>query len=1046
MLNPNSRTFIPTDTDFGQQWHLRNTGQGGGTAGADIAAETAWDSARGAGVRVSVIDNGMDVGHQDLAAAIVGGAGFFQNNGMGGVNFVQSLTGFPDSDHGTFCSGMAIARANNATGGCGVANQADFLPIACLGDQVGTQATLARAISYAADPTQEVSGANPADGADVISCSLGPNGADWDMTATLQTAIDFATTNGRGGLGTPIFWAVSNGNVEIQFDEVCSYANTIHVGRSTRMDLEDNSAHGPELDFLATGVDVFSTGSGGGYRTDTGTSFAAPTAAGVGALMLSVNPDLTWQQVRQNLRDTAEQIGGVVYDGAGHNDDYGWGRINAADAVCAVANVADLDTPTLTFNDVPEGETTARAVVFSVQRCGTSTFQIISGPSVTSGPGSFGTLPSPTATLPAGGAAVRQARLWLSFTGTNDGDTTTGTVTVRLVETGEQWVIPITANTIARPTVAVALVLDQSGSMADPSGVPSLPTRNDVLHFSAPVFVNVLPEQDGIGIVAFDTDAYDRMAIATAGPPSAFDPTRSTALTTIAAHSPNPAGMTAIGDGIEKAKNLLDPVTGFDNKATVVFTDGHETASKYIADVAGSINDRVFAIGLGTADQLKPASLQAIANGTGGYLLMTGNLGNDDLFRLSKYYLQILAGVTNHDVVLDPDGHLLPGQVLRIPFRLNEADIETDVILLSDWPPQAFIFALETPAGDIIDPSSVGALGGQFVTGNGVSYFRMTLPVALGAGAHAGKWNAILAINPRYYRPNDDYTHGPVGGGKIPSNGLRYSLSVHSYSGLRLVGSLSQTSNEPGATVTVKGVLSEYGVPIESDRASVKAELEKPDGTKSTLTLAETDPGSYEATFTATQPGVYPIRLLANGKSMRGRTFTREHLLSAAVWQGGDNPPPNSHNPDPEDPQHVDPKDVWCRLIACFFDSNVLTDEAIKRLREAGVDIEALRKCLIRLCRKSRPTTSVSSNPRPAVASVATTLTPVSQLAQTFARATEASVMSINDDDVQELIGAFGTRGTETIKAMLDASDSYTKPDDDCGCGDKTGDNKKENN
>ncbi len=590
----------------------------------------------------------------------------------------------------------------------------------------------------------------------------------------------------------------------------------------------------------------------------------------------------------------------------------------ALTAACVSVDIADLDTPTLTFNDVPEGETTARAVVFSVQRCGTSTFQIISGPSVTSGPGSFGTLPSPTATLPAGGAAVRQARLWLSFTGTNDGDTTTGTVTVRLVETGEQWVIPITANTIARPTVAVALVLDQSGSMADPSGVPSLPTRNDVLHFSAPVFVNVLPEQDGIGIVAFDTDAYDRMAIATAGPPSAFDPTRSTALTTIAAHSPNPAGMTAIGDGIEKAKNLLDPVTGFDNKATVVFTDGHETASKYIADVAGSINDRVFAIGLGTADQLKPASLQAIANGTGGYLLMTGNLGNDDLFRLSKYYLQILAGVTNHDVVLDPDGHLLPGQVLRIPFRLNEADIETDVILLSDWPPQAFIFALETPAGDIIDPSSVGALGGQFVTGNGVSYFRMTLPVALGAGAHAGKWNAILAINPRYYRPNDDYTHGPVGGGKIPSNGLRYSLSVHSYSGLRLVGSLSQTSNEPGATVTVKGVLSEYGVPIESDRASVKAELEKPDGTKSTLTLAETDPGSYEATFTATQPGVYPIRLLANGKSMRGRTFTREHLLSAAVWQGGDNPPPNSHNPDPEDPQHHGDPDGVCAIVDCL--------------------------------------------------------------------------------------------------------------------------------
>ncbi len=242
-------------------------------------------------------------------------------------------------------------------------------------------------------------------------------------------------------------------------------------------------------------------------------------------------------------RDTCDKIGGVVYDGNGHNDDYGWGRVNAARAVCTAGRTIELQTPAITFNDVPEGELTARAIVFSVITCQAATFQIVAGPTVTAGPGSFGTLVSTNAALPGTGAiSTREARLWLSFTGTNDGDITTGEVTVRLVETGQEWVIPISANTIARPTVACVLVLDQSGSMQDSSGLPGFATRNDVLKFAAPVFVNVLQENNGIGMVDFDHDAYVRMNVATAGPPSAFDPTRATALGVIAAHAPNPAG------------------------------------------------------------------------------------------------------------------------------------------------------------------------------------------------------------------------------------------------------------------------------------------------------------------------------------------------------------------------------------------------------------------------------------------------------------------------------------------------------------------------
>jgi hypothetical protein len=140
----------------------------------------------------------------------------------------------------------------------------------------------------------------------------------------------FAAQRGRRGRGTPIFWASSNGtNVDIGRDQVVSHPNVIAVGRSRRDDTEDHSARGAQLDFLAPGVNVVSTGSGGGTRTDTGTSFAAPLAAGVGALALAVNPDLSAEELCLAMRASCDKIGGAAYDAQGHHPDYGHGRVNA---------------------------------------------------------------------------------------------------------------------------------------------------------------------------------------------------------------------------------------------------------------------------------------------------------------------------------------------------------------------------------------------------------------------------------------------------------------------------------------------------------------------------------------------------------------------------------------------------------------------------------------------------------------------------------------------------------------------------------------------
>jgi thermitase len=286
-------------------------------------------------MRVAVIDNGMQVSHPDLRDGIVGG-GHFLTNGLGSATFVRfqaGVPGFPDKWHGTFCMGMAGARMNNGRGGCGSAPDAELIAVACANDQIGTQATLARAVAYAADPSREDADADPAEGADVIACSLGPNGADWDLTSVLDLAIHFAATQARAGRGVPVFWAVSNGNVEVTRDEVSSHPDVIGVGRSDRNDLADGSAFGPELDFLAPGVDVFSTASRGRYEFSTGTSFAAPLAAGVGALVLALNPQLTAADVRDRLRATCDQVGNVVYDAEGHHLEYGFGRVNAERAV-----------------------------------------------------------------------------------------------------------------------------------------------------------------------------------------------------------------------------------------------------------------------------------------------------------------------------------------------------------------------------------------------------------------------------------------------------------------------------------------------------------------------------------------------------------------------------------------------------------------------------------------------------------------------------------------------------------------------------------------
>lgn len=601
-------------------------------------------------------------------------------------------------------------------------------------------------------------------------------------------------------------------------------------------------------------------------------------------------------------------------------------------------------TNTLNFVDIPEGEETVRGVVFEVITCGILNFNIAAGPGA-----DFGTPFGTSVTVDPGNGAVRgEAIVWISYQGTNDGDMASGSVTIECPETGESWVVSISANTVARPTVGVALVLDKSGSMQDDIGDGR--SRNDLLVEAAQIFANVIQEDNGIGIAAFDEDADKVMDIKVAGPPGAIISSgRTEAIMNIAAHVPNPNGFTSIGDGAEKGNELmLAAGSSFDETAMIVFTDGKENRGKYIADVSGLIGDEVFAIGLGTASDLNAAALAELCNNSGGELLLTDTIDPmDDFFKLSKYYLQVLAGITNVDIVTDPEDLIGPGEVHQIPFVLNETDVSHDVVLLTPAP-EAIQMVLETPTGDIIDPGFASAsVGVTHVMGSGVSYYRVTLPVVGpgGQAAREGTWKATLKVDDKALKKYlGSLDNRPDLFEQIAAHGVRYNLSVYSLSNLRLVGTLSQDSYEPGAKLSLRCVLTEYGQPLRG-AAAVTAGLTRPDGTTSSLVLDRVGEGVFETELTAGISGVYAAHAKATGKTARGRNFTREHIFTAAVWRGGDRPFPTSD----DDPARA--AECLCRLLDCVLSDKVLSGEFRERLKKIGVDLDALRACVDAWCR-----------------------------------------------------------------------------------------------
>ena len=199
----------------------------------------------------------------------------------------------------------------------------------------------------------------------------------------------------------------------------------------------------------------------------------------------------------------------------------------------------------------------------------------------------------------------------------------------------------------------------------------------------------------------------------------------------------------------------------------------------------------------GQPQNTSAAALQTVSGNNGGYLLVTGRDQRRQPFVLKKYFLQILAGINNADVVLDPTGWLVVGQQQRIPFSLTETDRCVDVILLTDAP-QAVRFTVETPAGEIIDPAvAQGRPDFAHVIDQHVAYYRLTLPADIREDHPEidGTWTAVLEIPGRV--GDGPRTHLDPAGQPTQRGRLPYSLLVHSWSDIALSASTDPT--EPRA-------------------------------------------------------------------------------------------------------------------------------------------------------------------------------------------------------------------------------------------------------
>ena len=329
-----------------------------------VNLKEAWKFTKGQGVKICIIDDGIDPDHPGFAGTkIVSAKDMLKSD-----NYAARHR-FNSEKHGTACASVAASSDYRAWG---VAPDAELIIVRCKG--LGSVLE-AEAICWAVNQ-----------GADIISCSWGPSDGDIDdpfddfpshrLPEHTRLALEYAATKGRKGKGCPIFFAAGNGNEPVGLDSYASNGNVMAIGAVNKEDrLSIYSDRGfplfcvfPSSDLVKKG-DTYITPYGVTVADRTGiegyadadyfslfggTSASAPGMAGVAALALSENPDLTVLQLRQLFASSCKKIGSPSdYDAYGYSEKYGHGLIDALEVVKKSKNI--VSEKSRKMNNSPKG-------------------------------------------------------------------------------------------------------------------------------------------------------------------------------------------------------------------------------------------------------------------------------------------------------------------------------------------------------------------------------------------------------------------------------------------------------------------------------------------------------------------------------------------------------------------------------------------------------------------------------------------------------------------------------------------------------------------
>jgi subtilisin family serine protease len=314
--------MLPDDELFPLLYGLENRGQViwgiQGVVDADIDASRAWQITMGSSdIIVAVVDSGVSLSHPDLAGQFVHGRNFTSGNTEDVDDQFVS--------HGTHVSGIIGGLLNNSIGVSGVAPGCRIMPIRVM-DRFGFtfEEWVADGIIYAVD-----------NGATVLNVSIGFPSA----SSILRDAVVYAYESGA-------VICASTGNISTDpIGFPARYAETIAVGATNNQDLVATfTSTGPEMTLSAPGRNIYSTWDTNSepdtYKRKSGTSFSTPYVTATVALIQSINPSLTPDQVRGVLVRTADDI-----DAPGWDENSGAGRLNAYKAVSLADSLPVIANP-----------------------------------------------------------------------------------------------------------------------------------------------------------------------------------------------------------------------------------------------------------------------------------------------------------------------------------------------------------------------------------------------------------------------------------------------------------------------------------------------------------------------------------------------------------------------------------------------------------------------------------------------------------------------------------------------------------------------------